>query len=56
MRRQLVRALGTIVSACFAALALSAATVPAANANDKVTKEYCKTHQNDPRCKDMDKK
>jgi hypothetical protein len=55
MRRQLVRGLSTIVSLCFAALALNAVAVPTAKAQDKVTKEYCKTHKNDPRCKDMDK-
>lgn len=50
------RVLTTIVSACFAALALSAATVSTANAQDKtVTKQYCKEHPTDPRCKDMNK-
>jgi uncharacterized membrane protein len=56
MRSRLARVLSMIVSACFAALALSAVAVPAANAQGKVTKEYCKTHKDDPRCKDMDKK
>lgn len=55
MHKQIVRALGTIVLTCFAASALSALAVPTANAKDKVTKEYCKTHKDDPRCKDMNK-
>lgn len=55
MRRQLAGALSAIVSACFAASVLSAVAVTTANAKDKVTKEYCKTHKNDPRCKDMNK-
>jgi Ni/Co efflux regulator RcnB len=56
MRSRLARLLSMIVSASFAALALSAATAPTANATGKVTKEYCKTHKDDPRCKDMDKR
>jgi hypothetical protein len=55
MQRQISKMLSVIVSATFAALAISAVTVPTVNAQGKVTKEYCKTHQTDPRCKGMSK-
>lgn len=56
MQRQLSKIFTAVVTAAFAALAISAVAVPTANAQGgKVTKEYCKQNPKDPRCKDMQK-
>jgi len=55
MQKQLSKIFTAVVTAAFAAMAISAVAVPTANAQGKVTKEYCKTHPKDPRCKGMTK-
>lgn len=56
MQRQLAKFFTAVVTAAFAAMAISAVAVPTANAQgSKVTKQYCKEHPKDPRCKGMTK-
>ena len=55
MQKQLAKFFTAVVTAAFAAMAISAVAVPTANAQGTVTKEYCKEHPKDPRCKDMQK-
>jgi hypothetical protein len=55
MQKQLSKIFTAVVTAAFAAMAISAVAVPTANAQGKVTKAYCKAHPKDPRCKGMTK-
>ncbi|HMA89580.1 MAG TPA: hypothetical protein VKP89_12635 [Burkholderiales bacterium] len=52
MQRLLSKVLAVLITAAFAALVISPA-VAADQGGTTVTKEYCKSHPTDPRCKDM---
>lgn len=60
MQNRLSQVLSLLVSACFAAFAATAVAAPAAarhqqlsngSAHEMPTKQYCKEHPTDPRCK-----
>lgn len=52
MQGYLPKALAVLIAATFAALVASPA-IAADQGGTTVTKEYCKSHPTDPRCKDM---